>query len=224
MAVGCLLLHTALHLLFGYYKGDGYGPWERDKNIGYILDSHLSRFFTSLGYPTVFQNSTGGYATLNALSASATIIFGCLIGRMFREQWEVKVQIKTLVLAGLAGLALGWGLSFPIPMVKKIWTASFGLFAAGWTCLIFAFFHSLTEGLGKKAWANPFMIAGMNSIFLYMSAGILTGQFRNLLMPFTSHALTGLGNWGPVLLALLVVCCHWSLAYWLYRRKIFFKV
>jgi predicted acyltransferase len=109
-------------------------------------------------------------------------------------------------------------------MVKKIWTASFGLFAAGWTCLIFAFFHSLTAGLGKKAWANPFMIAGMNSIFLYMSAGILTGQFRNLLMPFTSHVLTGLGNWGPVLLALLVVCCHWSLAYWLYRRKIFFKV
>jgi predicted acyltransferase len=224
VAVGCLLLHTALHLLFGYYKGAGYDPWERDKNIGYILDSHLSHFFTSLGYPTVFPNSTGGYATLNALSASATIIFGCMIGRMFREQWEVKVQIKTLVLAGLAGLALGWGLSFPIPMVKKIWTASFGLFAAGWTCLIFAFFHSLTEGLGKKAWANPFMIAGMNSIFLYMSAGILTGQFRNLLMPFTSHALTGLGNWGPVLLALLVICCHWSLAYWLYRRKIFFKV
>jgi len=82
----------------------------------------------------------------------------------------------------------------------------------------------LTEGLGKKAWTNPFMIAGMNSIFLYMSAGILSGQFRNLLMPFTSHALTGLGNWGPVLLALLVVCCHWSLAYWLYSRKIFFKV
>jgi len=56
-------------------------------------------------------------------------------------------------------------------MVKKIWTASFGIFAAGWTCLIFAFFQYSMEGLGFRKWAFPFQVAGMNSIFLYIVRG-----------------------------------------------------
>jgi len=224
VAISCLGLHTLLHLLYGWSKGDSYDPWERDKNIGFILDTKLNQFFISLGCPTVFPTSSGGYATLNALSASATIIFGALAGKMFRDGWEIKSQLKVFVLGGLLGLALGWGLSFMIPMVKKIWTASFGLFAVGWTCLIFAFFHWVTESLGKKSWATPLKIAGMNSIFLYMSAGILSGPIKSLLMPFTTQGLTFLGNWGPVALAIVLVFCHWSLANWLYRNKIFFKV
>ncbi|MFN6053799.1 MAG: hypothetical protein ACK47R_23460, partial [Planctomycetia bacterium] len=64
----------------------------------------------------------------------------------------------------------------------------------------------------------------MNSIFLYMSAGILSSPIRNLVMPYTSYPFSKLGDWGPVFLAITVVICHWSLAYWLYKRKIFFKV
>ena len=227
-ALGLLLLHTFLHVGYAMAFAGDKPPtdvmWVKNLNCGYVLDQKIHQVFVKLGFPNIMPPSAGGYATTNAISSAATIILGCLVGRMFRQNWEVKKQAGLLLILGLSCLVAGYGLSFLIPMVKKIWTASFGIFAAGWTCLIFAFFHYAMEVMKFRQWAFPFQVAGMNSIFLYMSAGILSSPIRNLVMPYTSYPFSKLGDWGPVLLAITVVICHWSLAYWLYKRKIFFKV
>ncbi|MFZ9794216.1 MAG: hypothetical protein ACO3F3_17965, partial [Gemmataceae bacterium] len=227
-ALGLLLLHTFLHVGYAMaFAGDKSSTdvmWVKNLNCGYVLDQKIHQVFVNLGFPNIMPPSAGGYATTNAISSAATIILGCLVGRMFRQNWEVKKQAGLLLILGLSCLVAGYGLSFLIPMVKKIWTASFGIFAAGWTCLIFAFFHYAMEVMKFRQWAFPFQVAGMNSIFLYMSAGILSSPIRNLVMPYTSYPFSKLGDWGPVFLAITVVICHWSLAYWLYKKKIFFKV
>lgn len=228
-ALALLGIHTFLHVVYALVasppdKSAMDIMWVKNLNFGYVLDQRIHKFFEGIGCPSIFPPSTGGYATTNAISSAATIILGCMVGRMFRERWAVEKQVRTLFLLGLSCLVVGYGLSYPLPMVKKIWTASFGIFAAGWTCLTFGIFHWLMEEKGFRAWAFAFQVAGMNSIFLYISAGTLSGTFRSLLMPYTQHAFGMMGNWGPVALALTLVACHWLLAYWLYRRKIFFKV
>jgi predicted acyltransferase len=142
----------------------------------------------------------------------------------------------------LAGLLGGWALSPWVPLVKRIWTASFAIFAAGWTCLMLAAFFGLIDGLRWRRWAFPLIVAGMNSIALYVSAGIFSGNIKKAVQPFldplflwdryrafrlslgmapTSAPIT---PEEAVLLAVLVVVGQWLFCYWLYRQKIFFKV
>ncbi|MSR32449.1 MAG: DUF1624 domain-containing protein [Gemmataceae bacterium] len=220
VAILCLAIHTALHLIHGGTNGN---PWERNYNFGYLLDVKINDFFKGLGLPTLFPPSTGGYATTNAISAAATIIGGVLCGELLRKKMAIQKELMIFVAAGASLLLVGWGLSFCLPMVKKVWTASFGLFSLGWTFLMLAGFHAIIEGFGWRKWAFPLVVAGLNSIILYVSSATLGGPFRSLLQPFTQNPLSVLADWAPVVLAMLVVTCHWTLAYFLYRRGIFFK-
>src|SRR5262249_53588856 len=147
----------------------------------------------------------------------------------------------------VAGLALGWALSPWVPLVKRIWTASFAVFAAGWTCLILACFFALIDGLQWRRWAFPLVVAGMNSIALYVSAGLFSRHIQGGVQPFVDPLFSWLFSrkgyrvfridWlglapatglplpeQAILLAMLVVLGQWLFCYWLYRHKIFFKV
>ena len=244
-AVLLLGLHTALFVGYGgrphvdvpdgaaavagplataYYVHSG-DPFERGYNFGYQLDLRMHEPFVEAGYPTVLPPSTGGYATLNALSATATILFGVLAGNLLRSNLRPGRKALILALAGVGGLALGWALTAWIPMVKRVWTASFAIYAAGWTCLMMLGFYAVIDIFRFRRWAFPFVVVGVNSIAIYVSAGILNGTIRNLLMPFlTVPVLRPNPLWGPVVLAVLVVAVQWCLCYWLYRHRVFFKV
>jgi hypothetical protein len=118
-AVLILVAHTMLFVLFGG-SGEG-GPWEPSQNVGTWLD-------TVLHLPL----SRGHYVTLNALSSTATILFGVLAGRLLRADvsscslacWFSPVVAVDRMTVRTTGL---------IPMVKRIWTASFAV-TRQWTC------------------------------------------------------------------------------------------
>jgi len=95
-----------------------------------------------------------------------------LAGGVARESREGWKKLLTFVVAGLAGLGLGWAANhFGIcPNVKRIWTPSWVLFSGGWCLLILALFY-LVMDLGKlRAWAFPWTVIGMNSIAAYCLA------------------------------------------------------
>src|SRR5262249_5432237 len=152
--------------------------------------------FAAHGFPNILPPSKHNYATFNAVSSAATILFGVLAGEMLRRERAVSRQLAWLAIASVVGFAAGLALAGWVPLVKRIWTASFALYAAGWTCLMLLVFHALTEGLHWRRWAFPFGVAGMNSIALYVSSGILTGPIRNALRPLvTEPGRVLLGIW-----------------------------
>ncbi len=211
-AFGILGLHTALYLHYGWHRDTN--PWLREDNFGRWLDLALH-----------LPLSRGGYVTLNALSSTATLVFGVLGGQLLRSARPWWGKVLTLTLLGLAGLALGTALTPWVPMVKRLWTASFTLFAAGWTCLLLAFFYGVIDGLGWRRWSWPFIVVGMNSIAIYMVANTLRRPIESGLRPFLQGALDQLSSpWQPVLMACGVVLVQWGMCYWLYRKRIFFKV
>jgi predicted acyltransferase len=112
-----------------------------------------------------------------------------------------------------------------VHMVKHIWTASFAIYAAGWTCLFMAGFYWLIDMLHWRRWCFPGVVVGMNSIAMYVMASPLVDHpVRNCLKPFLDVPLADFPNLRPIIETVLALMVLWGFCFWLYRRKIFFKV
>jgi predicted acyltransferase len=133
------------------------------------------------------------------------------------------VAALVLAAAGAAAVGLGWWLREWVPLVKRVWTASFGLYATGWACLGMLAFYLVIDVGGWRWLGWPFAVVGVNSIAVYVSASLLNGVVGNVLRPFVSWPLSGLGPWASVAMAGLVVLVQWGFCLWLYRQRIFFK-
>jgi predicted acyltransferase len=212
LAAGIILaVHTAGFLWYGHLHGCW--PWEQGYNLGTWVDETLG-----------LRLSQGGYATLNALSATATILFGVLCGELLRGPLPPAKKLQVLAVAGVAGLAAGMALMPVVPMVKRIWTSSFTLYAGGWTCLFLFAFYGFVDVLGHKRWTFPLVVVGMNSIAIYVASGLFKGTILHMLAPFVPESLHTMPRAEPVVMAVLVMLVLWGFCYWLYRQRIFFKV
>lgn len=220
-AAGALALHTCLFLWYG--RLHDINPWSKEDNFGVYLDRLLGLPINPWGAVT---KNAGGYATLNALSSTATILLGVVCGELLIRSWPAARKLLYLVLAGAAclGLSMALELSVPIPMVKKIWTASFALFAAGCTFWMMLVFYAVIDVLGWRRWAFPLTVVGMNSIAVYVFHEMFHGNLKALAEAFLAPFTPSLQASGPVLVAVGVICLEWFFCYWLYRRRIFFKV
>ncbi|MCS6849894.1 MAG: heparan-alpha-glucosaminide N-acetyltransferase domain-containing protein [Gemmataceae bacterium] len=191
------------------------GPWGPITNVGFWVDQLL-------GLPL----SSGHYVTINAISSTATILFGVLAGELLQTTWPARRKLGVLAAAGLAGLVVGLALTPWVPMVKRLWTASFTLFAGGWTCWFLVFFYGVIDVLSWRRWAFPLVVVGVNSIAIYVAAGTLRGPIRSALQPFVAGPIAAAiaPPWQPVVMSVLSTTVLWLGCYWLYRRGIFFKV
>jgi len=198
--------------LFAIFPGPK-GPWSQTGNIGALIDSKL------LGY-----NYEGYYTTINFIGNAVTILFGCWTGMLLRSGKSHAFTLGVLAACGVAGLALGAALAPINPMIKRLWTASFTFFSAGWVILMLAAFYWLIEVKGTRRWAFPFIVLGMNSIFIYSLGQIgIKGWVNHGVGSFTKD-FRFLGDLGAIPQSILVLAILWYVCYWLYRRKIFFKI
>src|SRR5262249_3992764 len=64
---------------------------------------------------------------LSTLPTISTTILGLMIGELLRSSSPARTKIKVIGMVGLSGLAVGWALSFFVPVVMKMWTTSYGI-------------------------------------------------------------------------------------------------
>jgi predicted acyltransferase len=211
VAAGAAML-AGYWALFVVFPGPE-GPWSKTGNIGGVVD------LTVLGY-----NYSGYYTTLNFVGNAVTILFGCWAGMLVRTGRPHGYKLKVLAMAGVAGLVLGLALEPFNPMVKRIWTCSFTFFSAGWVFLMLSLFYWVVEMKQVKRWTFPLVVVGMNSIFIYSLGQIgIKGWLNRGLGNFTKN-FSALGDLGMIPQHILVMACLWYVCYWLYQRKIFFKI
>jgi len=75
-----------------------------------------------------------------------------------------------------------------------------------------------------KKWAFPFVVVGMNSIFIYSLGQIgIKGWLNRGLGNFTKNFAI-FGDLGQIPHQILVMLILWYVCYWLYQRKIYFKI
>src|SRR5438067_12628981 len=78
---------------------------------------------------------------ISTIPTISTTILGLLLGRLLMNPSPARDKIRIMGAIGLAGIALGWAMNPVIPVVQKLWTSSYGLASAGWSCLMFLAFY-----------------------------------------------------------------------------------
>jgi predicted acyltransferase len=165
---------------------------------------------------------------LSPITAAAVCLMGVFAARLLLLP-SVDPTRKALILAacGASAVALGalWGLEFPI--VKKLWSSSFCLVAAGCSCLLLAAFYFVVDVWERRSWCQPFIWIGTNSILLYLLSALV--DFPRIAVrlvggdvgDFLDRHLPGSSAVAVALVALLIVML---LARFLYQRRIFLRV
>ena len=108
-----------------------------------------------------------------------------------------------------------------VPVVMKMWTASYGLMSAGWACLMLLFFYWLIDMRRYRKWAFPFVIIGMNAIFIYMFSSLI--HLDAIVGVFTKELAGWLPKAGPLFQQVAVLVVEWLILFWMYKRNVFVK-
>jgi predicted acyltransferase len=137
-------------------------------------------------------------------------------------------KVACLVGFGVAGVVLGFLWGHQLPVIKKIWTSSYVLVAAGYSALLLAAFYLVVDVLRLHAWCQPFVWIGMNPITIYLLENFLDyGRLAARLAggsieaALNAHVAQGVGDLTTALVGLLLA--FW-LAHFLYRRKVFLRL
>jgi predicted acyltransferase len=120
---------------------------------------------------------------------------------------------------GFACVITGLILDPVVPIIMKLWTTSYGLASAGWSCLLFALFYWIIDVRGLRGWVFPFVVIGMNALAVYMGRTLV--PLDDIVSIFSRGIAAHLGNFGSLFEALAVILVEWLILYWMYKRKLF---
>jgi predicted acyltransferase len=204
--------------------------WSMNANFGQAFDL----WFLNLFPPHQFKFNPGGYATLNFIPSTATMLIGVMAGELLRGARQPAEKLKLLLGAGGLCFAIsilcdpqilpfvrsGWVIC---PIVKRIWTPSWALFCSGWTLWILSGFYAAIDLAGWKTWTFPFVVVGMNCTAMYCMWQMFKGWVYQSIQTHFGRALFETA-YGPVWASLAWTSVLWLICYWMYRRKIFLKI
>jgi predicted acyltransferase len=202
--------------LYRFWPVAGFNqPFTPDQNFGSWMD-----------YLLMGKLSTGHWVAINALPTTAHTMWGVLAGQVLTGNRDSKAKIKILMIAGLIGLVVGYGLNPWTPIIKRICTSSFVIASGGWCLVVLAFCYWLIDVKGFSKWTAFFNIVGMNSLFIYLFTHMGGGDFfGRIARPFCLGLMGWTGDVSAKIFTSLVVWgMLWSLCHWLYKRRIFFKM
>ncbi|WP_395743222.1 acyltransferase family protein [Prosthecobacter sp.] len=216
---------TTAALLIGYFlllrfvpvpvPGPGIGISAGNFDEGMNLTNHLD----SLWLPgRKYDGDHDPEGILSTLPAIATALLGLLTGKWLTSTAAPSRKAGALIIAGLLMLALGWAWHPFFPVIKKIWSSSFVLVAAGWSAILLGSFYFIVDVLHWRRGLAPFLWVGANPIALYLASGL--GFFRSLSerLLFTTPPPY---DWLPAAMTFALML---ATAQWLHKKQIFLKV
>jgi heparan-alpha-glucosaminide N-acetyltransferase len=219
-SVGVPAAWRETHLLSGFAA-----HWNKNSNLAWAFDTWWLNLFPR-ARPFAFNG--GGYTTLAFIPTLATMVLGVIAGGVLRSQRSPRAKVQWLATAGVMGLALGalvgWlGLC---PVVKRIWTPSWAIYSGGWCFLLLAAFYALIDVLGRRAWAFPLIVVGMNSIAAYCLAHLTEGFVTDTLHVHLGTDVFKLcgAPYAPFFQGAAVLLVLWLMLFWMYRRKLFLRI
>lgn len=197
--------------------------------MGYNVCNHFDFAHLPGRLYDVFWDPEGILSTIPAI---ATGLFGIFAG-IFLSNKSVPDERKVFwfFAMGIAGVIIGflWGTEFPI--VKKIWTSSYVLVAAGYSAIFLGAFYWIVDVKKWRLWCQPFVWIGMNPLTLYLINNFLGGEGYHRLAQrlaggpvleyLNAHVAQGFGD---VVVSLTGVALFVWLACFLHRRKIFIRL
>jgi predicted acyltransferase len=164
---------------------------------------------------------------LSTLPAIATCLLGVFAGLWLRRHGRAPAEMRRavigLLVAGAVALLLGFLWSFQLPIIKRIWSSSYVLYAAGWSAILLAIFFQVIDVWGYRRWATPFIWIGMNPIAIYLARNFC--DFNALAERLVGGPVKGaFGAYGPLLVTAVAMGLSVLLVWYLQKRRIFLRL
>jgi predicted acyltransferase len=208
------------HLMSGFAA-----HWNKNSNLAWAFDTWFLNLFPR---EKLFEFNGGGYSTLSFIPTLGTMILGLVAGGVLRRDLSHAARLRFFLVAGAALLAVGelLGWAGVCPVVKRIWTPSFTLWSGGWCFLLLAAFYGVIDSWGRRAWAFPLIVIGMNSIAAYCMAELFSGPIRTALETHLGKGfLQMFGAPHETLVSgALVLVALWLILHWMFRRRVFVRI
>ena len=217
VSLACLVIPELLYRLIRIPGFDQ--PFVDQHNFGNYVDKVLMN-----------KINPGGWVAINCISTSAHTIWGVLAGKLLLSDKSAHQKIKWLLICSLMLLLFGFGLDWLqlTPIIKRIATSAFVLASGGWVVLFLALCYWWVDVKQHRNYLLLVNLFAFNSIFIYLFNEIVADRW------FTGYILTITGGLlqivhfpvlpAAVLGSLVVFGLEVGLLYFLYQKKIFFKV
>jgi predicted acyltransferase len=216
-SAGLLIL---TEILYRYSNVPGFNqPFTDQHNFGNYIDVILMN-----------KINPGGWVAINCIPTAAHTIWGAVAGKWLLTLTDSKRKLSRIFTLGIITLVLGFGLDWTgiTPIIKRIATTSFTLASGGLCLLGLAFLFWWIDLLNHKNLLKFFVIVGMNSIFIYLFFEIVVarwlGDYLNIIVNGIISPIGVSQNFINIVASIVIFSFEWFLCYWLYKKKIFFKL
>ena len=195
--------------------------WSKGTHVAAAFDVWFLNLFPR-HYP--YTPPTHGTHTLRFIPVATTLLFGVLVGRALRSS-KSREEIRdraffAAIVAVIIALLLDRGVE---PIVMRVWTSSWTLFSAGLVLILFIGLYNVIDVHGHRKWTTVFLVAGSNSLLLYVLAiGYRWPVIQSWRKVFGASIFDG--YWQPVAESLAVAVTLWTLAFVLYRLRVFIRL
>jgi predicted acyltransferase len=224
LAAGLLIFYAALLALTGSVTLSA-------DNIIAVIDrlllgeSHMYKDTLADGTRIAFDPE----GLLSAIGSVAHVLLGFHAGRLILNAKKNNEQIlRNLFILGTILLFAGLLLQYGCPINKKIWSSTFVLTTCGLASLLLALLIRIIDINGRKRWSLFFEAFGINPLYLYVQAALLSTLFNVLEVHSFVHGslfVPAFGNFGGSLAwAVFFVVLNWIPGYWLYKKQIYIKI
>ena len=212
--VGLLLLTEALYRFTNVPGFDQ--PFTDQHNFGNYVDLLLMN-----------KINKGGWVAINCIPTAVHTIAGALAGKLLMNS---NKPIPKILMWAVICLIIGFGLDIAgvTPIIKRIATSSFTLASLGWCLLGLAASYWWIDVKNHRRNLEFFTIVGMNSLFIYLFFEIVGSRWFNEYVGNITNGLMEMINTPEMLKLIITSLCifalEWLLCYFLYRKKIHFRL
>ena len=159
---------------------------------------------------------------LSSLNFVVTVLSGVLAGQVLKSSRSKQTKVSSLLIAGIALVALGWTWDMVHPVIKHIWTGSMVFVSSGYCFLLMGLFYLWIDCMGHNKHLTVLKVYGMNSITAYVVSHVIS--FKSISKSLFFGLEQYVGDYYQVIIQVSNVAILFIILYIMYRKKIFLRV
>lgn len=174
---------------------------------------------------------------ISSISAATHVLIGFCCGQVLLTIKHNRNCTLQLFIIGTIMMFSGFLLAYGCPINKKIWSPTFVITTCGLACTLLALLVWIVDVKGYKSWSIFFESFGVNPLFVYVLAGVLSVLLTNIGFMYNGAMISIknivyqivlqplFGDYpGSLLYALLFLAIIWLVGNILYKKKIYIKI